>query len=130
MELEALKGEGAYMSDPLWTPSAWFLAEVNHVLASCCIVLLADRQGWRVGLVVLWMSLAVALKEFWADLTWLEHDTVVGSFTDAICYGIGALGTWLALYRPWWGVGVLSAAILGLTLWDILAQHCPNTFGP
>lgn len=118
------------MSQPLWTPSAWYLAEVNHVLAASLVVMLADRQGWRIGVVVMWMTLAVALKEFWADLSWLEHDTVVGSVTDAICYMIGALGTWLSLYHLWWGVGVVSAAILGLTLWDILTQHFPNTFGP
>lgn len=115
---------------PLWSPSVWFLAEVNHVLAASLIVLMSSRQGWSIPVVCLWMALAVAAKEFWADFTWLEHDTLAGSVTDFVCYMIGALGTWLALSHLWAGVAVVSVTILGLTVWDILVQHFPLTFGP
>lgn len=111
-----------------WSPSPWFLAEVNHVLASCVIVLICARQGWSMWPVIAAMAVVCALKEFWADLSWLEHDTMAGSVTDYVSYMLGALGTWLALYHLWSGVAIVSITILALTVYDILAQNFPNTF--
>lgn len=106
-----------------WSPSAWFLAEVNHVLAAAVIVLACARQGWNPWYAVLGIALVTGLKEFWADLTWLEHDSVEGSVVDFVCYLVGAAGTMLALFHLWAGVTVVGGACLILTAIDILDQH-------
>lgn len=105
-----------------WSPSPWFLAEINHVLASAVIVLACAHQGWTPWWAVLGIALVTGVKEFWADLTWLEHDTLGGSAVDFLCYLLGALGTVLALSHVWAGVAVVGGTCLALTLIDILDQ--------
>jgi hypothetical protein len=91
-----------------WSPSAWFLAQTNHVLAGCLVVVAAAWQGWEPGWAFAGAIAAAALKEFVLDLGPLEHDTWQGSLGDWTCYALGALAGWLAV-----------DAVLVLTVWDI-----------
>lgn len=117
------------MSSLLWVPSAWFLAEVNHILASSVIVLICSRQRCIMWQVVAMIAIVALAKEFWMDRTWLEHESLAGSVTDFVAYMVGALGTWWALSYLWWGVGLVGGSILLLTVWDVLHQWFPLTFG-
>lgn len=106
-----------------WKPSPWFLAEINHVLAAALLVLFADRLGWPAAWTVAAIVAVTALKEFWADLTWLEHDTFVGSLEDFASYMTGTFGVWLALAHPVAGTAVVGAFCFLLAVADILDQY-------
>jgi len=105
-----------------WTPSAWFLAQVNHFLASSTLVTLAAYEGWNPWWMVLSIAVASAFKEFVADLTFLEHDTASGSVQDFIFYQLGSLITRLAVWSLIPGVIAAAVVIVGLTVWDIERQ--------
>lgn len=77
-----------------WSPSAKYCASVLHMLASLNII----QAGYIHGLSILWTAILLtvisAVKEFWADLTWLEHDSLLGSTLDFVMY---QAGMWIAL---------------------------------
>lgn len=104
-----------------WNPSSWCLAQVNHVLAGALVLMVFAAHPW---LALVLFTLIVGLKEFWADLTWLEHDSWAGSCIDFGAYMAGALG---GLVAPLWLPGafvLVGGSILALTIWDIMS---PNT---
>lgn len=106
-----------------WTPSPWFLAQMNHLLAGCIILLASRVGGLDPAKTLCWLLLAAAFKEFVADLMFLEHDSFAGSLADFAFYALGGAGGWLACGSFWWGVALTVAVVLVLTAWDILAQR-------
>ena len=104
-----------------WNPSPWFLAETNHLLAACIVIVLAAWKKKPLFLTAGIFLVFAGLKEFWADFTWLEHDSVLGSTMDFVLYSIGLVSGLLATRWLWIGVALASAALLGLALWDIFA---------
>lgn len=106
-----------------WTPSPWFLAQVNHLLAALSVVLFGALREYHVGWVLLGITIVAAFKEFVADLTFLEHDTFRGSLTDFFFYLVGAWLGCLAVVHPWVGLVLTALVLLGLTLFDIWTEE-------
>lgn len=115
-------------STGFWTPSAWFLAEVNHVLTGLLIfpfILFAHWSPWvPAACIVVWAT----LKEFWLDLFALEHDSLSGSVQDFLAYFIGTAACWIATQRFFLGAAVFAVALIALTLWDIAEQHSSQPY--
>ena len=108
-----------------WTPSAWFLAQVNHAL--CGLFLFAFLQaGVSVWVPVVGIMAWATVKEFILDLTVLEHDSFWGSMQDFLAYAGGVWTCWLATKFFATGAIFFGAGLLFLTLADIARQHMPQ----
>lgn len=105
-----------------WTPSAKMLAQQTHFLGAAIIMLLSDRIHGTPWHYALGIVVCAALKEFWVDRTWLEHDSLVGSTWDFIFYVFGGGCGWLALLSVFHAVLLAIPIMIGLTIWDILRQ--------
>lgn len=96
-----------------WSPSAKFCASSAHVgwAASAMLGTLHHNVAWY------WCVTAfvvyAALKEFWADLTWLEHDSWQGSTLDFATYVVGIFVGIVGYYHYWLG---LSAGVVVLLI--------------
>lgn len=82
------------MSDPVWYPSAEFLAQGGHFLIGllCVILPLAFFPGWKYGALYGGIAALVymILKEFTFDLI-VEKDTVANGFRDLWYLTLGVL---------------------------------------
>lgn len=103
-----------------WTPSAWYLAEVVHILAGAAVLLAAHLRGWDVGLTVGAFLTIAFVKEFLIDTSPFEGDTWWGSAQDFACYAIGVLAGWIVEPYFWAGVGVAGGTILVLFVIDLV----------
>lgn len=103
-----------------WIPSARYLAQNAHLLFSCALVFFCASQGWEPWWAVLGITIGAAVKEFWADLFWLEHDTVEGSAMDYSFYLVGAIFARLACCCPVAGILALCVVFGLWTLFDIM----------
>lgn len=74
-----------------WSPSSKFLASSCHTAWACGCMMGAIHRGAAWWLVLAIFVPFAAAKEFWADLTWLERDTIWGSALDFATYCIGLL---------------------------------------
>lgn len=111
-----------------WTPTPKFCAGSTHIGWAAAIFLSTLHVGCPVWLLwVLFLSYIV-LKEFWADLTWLEQDSVRGSTFDAITYLVGAGVGWLA-YDHYFAGFALSVIVLLFLAWLDMIGFILGYFG-
>lgn len=124
-----------------WSPSNWFLAQTNHVLAGPAVyfggVCLCGWEAWHVALGVL---VVTVVKEFVLDVGILEkagapsilaraarlfrsRDTYAGSARDFAYYQVGSAGAWLALLWFWPGLVLMVGAVVELFVRDVWDQH-------
>lgn len=119
----------APLTEGLWTPSEWYLAQVVHVLAGAFVMVAAHVHGWDAGITWLAFLGVTAIKEFLVDVSPFESDTYFGSLQDFTCYQIGAIAGRAIPEYFWAGVAVASLAILVLFAVD-LAMHADWTSNP
>lgn len=94
------------------------------MLVSIAIVQAAYIQKWNLWWVCGILTVVAALKEFWADETWLEHDTNAGSTLDFACYIlVGMPAALLSLWMFWLGVAMIVVAILVAMVIDMRRQN-------
>jgi hypothetical protein len=103
----------------MWTPSVKYLAQNTHLLFSCALVFFTALQGWEPWWAVLLIVIGAAIKEFWADIFWLEKDTFDGSATDFTFYLAGAILARLVCCCPLAGILVLCVVFGLWTVYDI-----------
>src|SRR6185312_15710378 len=94
-----------------WAPSPKFLATSLHIGWALAFTLAAQHAGWVAWQTTLAVSVWAVFKEYLADLTFLEHDTLRGTTLDAVAYEIGGgLGVWGWLHL--YAAGSVAAALL------------------
>ena len=97
-----------------WSPSAEYCAQSAHYLAGALVVLAAEQHGLSLFWTAIVFISVTAFKEFVADMTFWEHDTLAGSALDWTCYQLGLLAGLLALCH-------LPAAALATVAYYLIA---------
>lgn len=105
-----------------WSPSAEYCASVLHMVAAISIVQAASRQGYNMWWTCIILAIVTAVKEFWADRTWLENDSLRGSALDFSCYIIGMGAAAISLSMFWLSVALITLAIVVAMLIDMKSQ--------
>jgi hypothetical protein len=105
-----------------WTPSAWFLAEMTHVLAGL-FIWPAVHAGLHPLTAFLILVAWAIVKEFVLDLFIMEHDTISGSGEDALAYLIGGIANVLMFSHFYFGLALFVLVILALFLNDWQVQR-------
>lgn len=76
-----------------WSPSAWYCAEVVHILAGALILVAASLHGFTPWIVLACLLTGAAVKEFGIDLSPFEGDSLWGSCQDFFFYAVGGVRT-------------------------------------
>lgn len=102
-----------------WFPSSKFCASSAHMGWGAAILLATFHHEFPLWLVtVLFVAYAV-VKEYWADLTWLEQDNIVGSTLDFITYIVGGAIGALGFYHVYAGIVVAIVVLVFMTVLDM-----------
>lgn len=110
-----------------WNPSAKFCASSAHMGWAAALFLGAIDHSLSMWWVAPCFMAFALLKEFWADLTWLEQDSIQGSTLDFVTYvlgmGIGLLGG----YRLWLGMtaGIVALLVAAVIDYGKLSNYWP-----
>lgn len=104
-----------------WNPSPGFLASSAHIGWATAVVLAGLHQGVQPWLLASLFGFFALVKEYWADLTWLEHDTVKGSTLDFVTYMLGlGLGNVSWFLSFWLALVLASIALVSMVVLDRL----------
>lgn len=103
-----------------WEPGPKFLASSAHMGWAAAYIGYFPPHYLPYYLTVIIFFTYITLKEYWADITWLEQDSIKGTTLDWVTYtggyGIGRI----ALWNPWLG---LIIAVIAITLLTVLDYH-------
>lgn len=105
-----------------WSPSAKYCAEMLHVVASLAFMQQIQIQEWNQWLAGAIWIIVWAIKEFWADLTWLEHDSLKDSLLDFIMYCWGVCIHVLSQFSLGAAIVVIGVTFLVAVLIDMDSQ--------
>ena len=101
-----------------WNPSPKFLASSAHVGWAALAILSALHHGLPLAATVGVFTLYAVLKEYWADITWLEQDTLAGTTLDFVTYLLGeAIGA-VAFFAFWWAVPMAVGVLVVMAALD------------
>lgn len=107
-------------SSGFWTPSAWYLAQVVHLLAGPAVLFAAHIHGWEIVWTAIVFILATATKEFGLDVSpSFEGDSWQGSRQDFFFYQWGLCAASLTLAWFWIGVSLEVLGILTVFAVDV-----------
>lgn len=109
-----------------WEPSAWYCAEVTHILAGAGLVWILLLNAYRPWPVILLFLAAAGFKEYVIDVSPFEGDTYWGSTQDFFFYAVGALAGWIGWYfEPilWPGIVGVVLSVLSVLCIDVTQQH-------
>lgn len=106
-----------------WNPSAKFCASSAHIGWGTSIFLAGLYNEFNPAIFILIYVVTTGLKEYWADLTWLEQDSVLGSTIDFAGYQFGMIIGIAGYYSLWVGVTMGSIALLIAAVIDYLSQN-------
>lgn len=102
-----------------WSPSAWYCAEVTHILGAALIVLGGVYHGYLLWPILFGVIVAAAIKEFLIDISAFEGDSLWGSCQDFFFYCWGAAGATVAAAHFWWGASIVIGGVLLCMLIDM-----------
>ncbi len=109
-----------------WSPSAWYCAEVLHILAGALVVLGGSFHGYNPWMVSAGLAIGAAVKEFAIDLSPFEGDSLWGSCQDFGCYLVGGLGGFVAASTAffWTAALIVIAGVLVCMVIDMYHNAC------
>ena len=105
-----------------WSPSAKYCASILHIVASIAIMEQVQIQRWNLLIASGIIILIAAVKEFWADMTWLENDSLKGSGLDFFCYSWGVGMFWASTWMLWSAICTFVLTILIAVVVDMSNQ--------
>ena len=106
-----------------WVPSPFFLANMTHLLGAALVTITAAYKGMPLPWIIVGVIVFALLKEFIADMTFLESDTFAGSLEDFTGYMTGLFLAVLATYTLAGAVVVAGVIIAGMVIWDVESQR-------
>lgn len=101
-----------------WSPSAKFCSSSAHVGWAAALIAASPNSGIELWLVVSMFVIFAIIKEFWADLSWLEHDTIQGSVLDFTTYCVGIVIGLVSLYHFWMSLVLAISVLITLAVLD------------
>jgi hypothetical protein len=108
-----------------WSPSAWYCAEVLHILAGALVVVAGALHGLTPWMVLAGLVVVAGVKEFTIDVSPFEGDSWWGSTQDFFFYCVVGSGGFLAAVSFFWIGGiVVVAGILLCMVVDMLENAC------